>query len=266
MIAKGRRKLAKYRRRKLQIQIQTPTPPLPIDASHTLPTPNGLFASPTPGYGHTKIPHPLSAAKDKQVSGAPDAHCALPNGTAHMGMPSSLPDASLPTLECGNADATSNSTAMTNPQRQLAFISTTPGPLPPGSPLLQPATTCAPQRTTGLAAANTLGLDDTCSPLDLASSTTALDFGTGAARMAPPLTAASATSNTFSLLPSGPPLLHPATSCAPQRNAGMAAGTVLGVVTSCDAVGRVIVCMALAQCARDAARDAVLPADYADFG
>ena len=25
-------------------------------------------------------------------------------------------------------------------------------------------------------------------------------------------------------------------------------------------------CMALAQCARDAARDAVLPADYADFG
>ena len=46
----------------------------------------------------------------------------------------------------------------------------------------------------------------------------------------------------------------------------MAAGTVLGVVTSCDAVGRVIVCMALAQCARDAARDAVLPDDYADFG
>ena len=90
-------------------------PPLPIAASHTLPTPFGLFASPTPGYGHTKIPHPLSAAKDKQVSGAPDAYCASPNDSAPMGLSSSLPAASSPALERVMADTTSSSTEQTAP-------------------------------------------------------------------------------------------------------------------------------------------------------
>ena len=44
-----------------------------------------------------------------------------------------------------------------------------------------------------------------------------------------------------SLLPPGPPLLHPATLCAPQRNAGLAASTVLGMVDSMDPMGRIIV-------------------------
>ena len=203
------------------------------------------------------MPTPISLFAGSDKCEATGAHCAPPNDTALMSMSS-------PLLPCS---ANTPANAMTTPRRQLAFPSTTLGPLPPGSPLLQPATTCAPQRTTGLAASAAIGLDDELSTLDMAGRSTAINpvpNETGSACTALPMTAVSAANH--SLLPPGPPLLHPATSCAPQRNAGMAAGTVLGVVTSCVAVGRVIVCMALAQCARDAARDAVLPADYADFG
>ena len=48
-------------------------------------------------------------------------------------------------------------------------------------------------------------------------------------------------SSNHSLLPPGPPLLHPATLCVPQRNAGLAAGTVLGMIDSMDPMGRIIV-------------------------
>ena len=68
LLLKGRRKVAKLKQQRQQkLQIQTPTPPLPGDAT-PLPTPNSLFASPTPGYGHTKIPHPLppAAVENKQ--------------------------------------------------------------------------------------------------------------------------------------------------------------------------------------------------------
>ena len=97
--------------RQQKLQIQTPTPPLPGDAT-PLPTLNSLFASPTPGYGHTKIPHPLppAAVENKQVSGAPDAYCASPNDNAPMGLSSSLPAASSPALERVIADTTCTTT------------------------------------------------------------------------------------------------------------------------------------------------------------
>ena len=43
------------------------------------------------------------------------------------------------------------------------------------------------------------------------------------------------------LAPPGPPLLHPATLCVPQRNAGLAAGTMLGMVDSMEPMGRIMV-------------------------
>ena len=47
------------------------------------------------------------------------------------------------------------------PQRQLEFPSTSAtGPLQPGAPLPDPATSCVPRRTSGLAADATLRLDD----------------------------------------------------------------------------------------------------------
>ena len=90
------------------------------------------------------MPTPISLFAESDECGAPGAHCAPTNDTALSGMSS-------PLLPC-SADT---ALAMT-PRRQLAFLTTT-DPLPPGSPLPQPATKCAPLRTAGLAAAAVIG-------------------------------------------------------------------------------------------------------------
>ena len=178
------------------------------------------------------MPTPISLFAESDKCEVTGAHCAPPNDTALMSMSS-------PLLPCS---ANTPANAMTTPRRQLAFPSTTLGPLPPGSPLLQPATTCAPQRTTGLAVSAAIGLDDELSTLDMAGRSTAINpvpNETGSACTALPMTAVSAANH--SLLPPGPPLLHPATLCVPQRNAGLAAGTMLGMVDSMDPMGRIMV-------------------------
>ena len=85
-----------------------------------------------------------------------------------------------------------------------------------------------------------IGLAAEMSTMDMAdrsAATTPVSDDLGAA-CTPPPTAVSAAN---SLLPPGPPLPDPATLCVPLRNAGLAAGTTLGMDDSMDAMGRILV-------------------------
>jgi len=145
----------------------------------------------------TTIPTPISLFAEPGECGASGAHCAPPNDTALMGMSSPL----LP--------SSANTPNAKTPRRHLAFRPTTIGSLPPGSPLLQPATTCAPWRTTSLAASAAIGIDD-LSTMEMADRSAAIPI-------------------TISPLPPGSPLLKPATMCVPQRTTGMAASDAIGI-------------------------------------
>ena len=106
-------------------------------------------------------------------------------------------------------------------QHETVLTLNTNGLLPPGSPLPNPATTCAPQRTTGLAASAAIGLDDELSTLDMAGRSTAINpvpNETGSACTALPMTAVSAANH--SLLPPGPPLLCHLVCASEERRTG----------------------------------------------
>ena len=164
----------------------------------------------------TTIPTPISLFAEPGECGASGAHCAPPNDTALMGMSSLL----LP--------SSANTPNAKTPRRHLAFRPTTIGSLPPGSPLLQPATTCAPWRTTSLAASAAIGIGDELSTMEMADRSSAIPI-------------------MISPLPPGSPLLKPATMCEPQRTTGMAASDAIGIddalleTTCTDPMGRIIV-------------------------
>ena len=144
----------------------------------------------------TTIPTPISLFAEPGECGASGAHCAPPNDIALVGMSSPL----LP--------SSANTPNAKTPRRHLAFP-TTIGSLPPGSPLLQPATTSAPWRTTSLAASAAIGIDDELT-MEMADRSLAIPI-------------------TISPLPPGSPLLKPATMCEPQRTTGMAASDAIGI-------------------------------------
>ena len=130
------------------------------------------------------MPTPISLFAESDECGAPGAHCAPTNDTALSGMSS-------PLLPC-SADTVHTLT----PRRQLAFLTTT-DPLPPGSPLPQPATMCVPLRTTGLAAAAVIGSAAEMSTMDMAdrsAATTPVSDDLGAACKKPAPTRPSPTS------------------------------------------------------------------------
>ena len=151
------------------------------------------------------MPTPISLFAESDKCGASGAHCAPTNDTAPMGMSS-------PLLPCS---ADTPGTALT-PRLQLAF---------------------AEMSTMDMA--------------DRSAATTPVADDLGAACTTLPMPAVSAAHH--SLLPPGPPLLHPATLCVPLGNAGLAASTNLGMVDSMDAMGRILV--------QDGAGHAESPAD-----
>ena len=123
------------------------------------------------------MPTPISLFAESDKCGASGAHCAPTNDTAPMGMSS-------PLLPCS---ADTPGTALT-PRLQLAF---------------------AEMSTMDMA--------------DRSAATTPVADDLGAACTTLPMPAVSAAHH--SLLPPGPPLLHPATLCVPLGIAGLAART-----------------------------------------